>query len=68
MRKQKAKNIAASVRAKLMNFSKRHEIDFNRLLLLYIQERFLYRLSKSSYGNLFILKGGILKIKFGKNI
>jgi predicted nucleotidyltransferase component of viral defense system len=60
VRKQKIKNIAASVRAKLLNFAKSQDIDFNRMLLIYIQERFLYRLSKSVYKDQFILKGGVL--------
>ncbi|HEX9974215.1 MAG TPA: nucleotidyl transferase AbiEii/AbiGii toxin family protein [bacterium] len=60
MKKQEIKNIAASVRAKLLNFAKSRGIDFNRLLLIYFQERFLYRLSKSVYKDKFILKGGVL--------
>ena len=60
MKKQEIKNVAASVRARLLNFAKRQGIDFNRLLLIYIQERFLYRLAKSDYKDQFILKGGVL--------
>jgi len=56
----KNKNIGASVRARLLNLAKQQGIDFNRMLLLYIQERFLYRLSCSDYMSQFVLKGGIL--------
>ncbi len=59
MVKQK-KNIAASVRDRLLNISKDLKIDFNRILLLYAQERFLYRLISSKYHDNFILKGGVL--------
>lgn len=60
MKKQEIKNIGASVRARLLNFAKSQGIDFNRLSLIYIQERFLYRLAKSDYKDQFILKGGVL--------
>lgn len=54
------KNIAASIRARLLNISKEKRIDFNRTLLLYAQERFIYRLMKSEYCNNFVFKGGIM--------
>lgn len=60
MKASAPKNIAASVRAKLLNLAKQQGIDFNRLLLLYGQERFLYRVSKSKLRDSCILKGGIL--------
>ena len=55
-----SKNTAASVRARLLNKAKLNNLDYNRMLLLYGQERFLFRLSKSDYKDQFILKGGIL--------
>ena len=60
MKKKQIKNSAASVRAKLLNKAKQLNLDYNRMLLLYLQERFLYRLSQSQFKDLFILKGGIL--------
>lgn len=54
------KNIAASVRNRLLNLSKELKIDFNRILLLYTQEKFLYRLKHSKYESNFVLKGGVL--------
>ena len=59
MRKEKV-NIAASVRSRLYNLAKSQGVDFNRILLLYVQERILYRISLSRYHDNFILKGGLL--------
>ncbi|MFH1728759.1 MAG: nucleotidyl transferase AbiEii/AbiGii toxin family protein [Pseudomonadota bacterium] len=58
--KKEIKDHAASVRAKLLNYSKQHGIIFNRILIYYFQERFLYRVSISKYKNDLILKGGAL--------
>ncbi|MFW6047292.1 MAG: nucleotidyl transferase AbiEii/AbiGii toxin family protein [Candidatus Woesearchaeota archaeon] len=54
------KNMAASVRARLLNLAKKRDINFNQILLLYMQERLLYRLSISKYKDKFFLKGGVL--------
>lgn len=54
------KNMAVSVRARLLNLAKKEDINFNQMLLLYMQERLLYRLSISKYKNKFFLKGGVL--------
>jgi len=62
MKKKIISNLAASLKAKLLNISKRDNKDFNKILLRYFQERFLYRLSVSEYKNNFILKGGLLLI------
>ena len=58
------KNRPASVKAKLMNLAKFRNIDFDFLLLRYMQERLLYRLSASKYIDYFVLKGGLLLICF----
>ena len=60
MKTKDVKNIAASVRARLLIKAKQFRLDYNRMLLLYVQERFLYRLSGSEYRTQLILKGGIL--------
>lgn len=57
---EEKKNIAASVRAKLYNWAKNQGMDFSRVLLLYMQERILCRISLSEYHHDFILKGGLL--------
>jgi predicted nucleotidyltransferase component of viral defense system len=54
------KNIAASIREKLLQLAKQSGRSFDAILRLYCQERFLYRLSVSSYRKNFVLKGGLL--------
>ena len=54
------KNVPASVKARLRHIAQAQNIDFNRVLLLYMQEAFLRRLALSSVNKHFILKGGIL--------
>lgn len=53
-------NIAASVRARLLNIAKAEKSDFNQLLVRYALERFLYRLSQSRHAERFLLKGALL--------
>ncbi|MDR3626422.1 MAG: nucleotidyl transferase AbiEii/AbiGii toxin family protein [Ignavibacteriaceae bacterium] len=60
MAKKGITNIAASVKEKLNNYSKKNSLEFNSVLLQYIQERFLFRISKSVYANNFVLKGALL--------
>ncbi len=57
--RNKARNIDASVKAKLKNIAKKHRKSFNLILQLYMQERLLYRLSISDYKDNFVLKGGL---------
>ena len=60
------KNLAASVKARLLNIARNEERDFNRVLLLYMQERFLARLAASEYRDRFVLKGGVyLYLRYG---
>jgi predicted nucleotidyltransferase component of viral defense system len=54
------KDISASVRAKLSNVAKAENKSFDSILLLYMQERLLYRISISEYKDNFVLKGGLL--------
>ena len=65
MKKDKPlKNIALSVRARLLNIAKQQNLNYSLVLLQYIQERFLYRVSISPYKDNFILKGGLLFIAY----
>lgn len=50
------KNIVASVQARLKNIARQEGQSFDLILLLYFQERFLYRLSVSAYADKFVLK------------
>jgi predicted nucleotidyltransferase component of viral defense system len=54
------KNIAASVRQRLLNRARNDKRPFNELLQYYAMERFLYRLSRSEHGKRFILKGALM--------
>lgn len=60
MTQKELKNKSASIRARLHNIARKENIDLNVLIVLYMQERILYRLSKSEYRNNFVLKGGLL--------
>ena len=62
--KKKPTNISASVLARLKNIADKENLDFNFLLLRYIQERFLSRLAVSGYVNKFVLKGGFLLLAY----
>jgi Nucleotidyl transferase AbiEii toxin, Type IV TA system len=61
------RNIAASVRQRLLNHSRQHNDDFQLLLTRYCIERLLYRLSQSEYSDLFILKGAMLFFVWERN-
>ncbi len=54
------KNPAHSVFQRLLNHARKNREDFNLLLIRYGMERFLYRLSISTYNESFILKGASL--------
>ena len=61
------KNVAMSVRAKLLNI--RDSVpgtEYMQILLRYIQERMLYRLSMSQYRDNFCLKGSALLFAYEK--
>ena len=54
------RNMAASVRQRLLNRAKREKRPFNELLQYYAMERFLYRLSRSAHADCFVLKGALM--------
>ena len=54
------RNLAASVRQRLLNLAQAQREDFNLVLTRYGIERLLYRLEQSSAGERFILKGAML--------
>ena len=53
-------NVAASVTARLRNRARATDDDFQRLLVGYCFERFLYRLGASALHDRFVLKGAML--------
>ncbi|MEW4487043.1 nucleotidyl transferase AbiEii/AbiGii toxin family protein [Thalassoglobus sp. JC818] len=60
MSRPPARNLAASVRQKLLNLSRERRENFNQILTRYALERFLYRMSQSEHRDLFVLKGAML--------
>ncbi len=53
-------NMPHSVAQRLLNFSKTHNEEYNFVLARYGVERLLYRLSRSTSGSRFVLKGASL--------
>lgn len=60
MTKRPTRNVAASVRQRLLNLAKERGEEFNVVLARYAVERFLYRLSRSKHRDHFVLKGATL--------
>jgi predicted nucleotidyltransferase component of viral defense system len=62
--KQPIKNMEISVRARLLNLSKQRRQPFQLVLIDYVRERLLYRLSQTRHRDRFILKGAMLLTKW----
>jgi predicted nucleotidyltransferase component of viral defense system len=60
MSQQPSRNIAASVRQRLLNLAQSQREDFQGVLTRYALERLLYRLYQSDHRDRFILKGAVL--------
>ena len=60
MSKKQIRNVPASIRSKLLQLSKQRGEDYNYLLIRYVSDILLYRLSQSPYQQEFILKGATL--------
>lgn len=58
--KREIKNVAASVKERLRNIATQTGKEYQSVIRQYVQERFLFRLSKSIYLQNFILKGALL--------
>ena len=54
------KDLAASIRKRLLDRARKTDRPFNELLAYYGMERFLYRLSQSKHASSFVLKGALL--------
>jgi predicted nucleotidyltransferase component of viral defense system len=54
------KDLAASIRARLLAIAKAQGADFNQVLVRFALERLLYRLSRSEHSDRFLLKGALL--------
>jgi predicted nucleotidyltransferase component of viral defense system len=60
VRKRSPRNIAASVRQRLLDKARETGRPFNEVLQYFAMERFLYRLSESPYADSFVLKGALM--------
>lgn len=60
MKSKRPVNVAASIRAKLLNLAQARKEDFQFVLGRWIAERFLYRLGQSALRKQFVLKGATL--------
>jgi hypothetical protein len=67
MSSQAKKNIAASVRQRLLNLSKDRKEPFDLVLVRYGLERFLYRIGASPFAKNFMLKGALLFLVWGQD-
>jgi len=54
------RNVAASVRQRLLNHARAEGRPFNEVLQYFALERFLYRLGRSLYRRQFVLKGALM--------
>lgn len=57
---QPPSDVAASVKARLLRIARTEGEDFNSLLIRYVLERLLHRLSVSTHADAFLLKGAVL--------
>ena len=60
MSKDRPRNMAASVKHRLMELARKQGEDFQLVLTRYVIERLLYRLSRSEHAGQFVLKGAML--------
>jgi len=59
-KEREIKNVAASIKERLRNIATQTGKEYQSVIRQYVQERFLFRLSKSIYSKNFILKGALL--------
>lgn len=60
MKGDKPKNLAASVRARLLNHARESKDELQLVLMRFGLERLLYRLSQSDYAGEFVVKGAMM--------
>ena len=65
MTERPLRNVAASVRQRLMNTARKTGRPFQEVLQYFAMERFLYRLSLSPHSERFILKGALMFTVWG---
>jgi len=57
---RKVRDVSASVKQRLLNLAHDRDEEFEQVLVRYVAERFLYRLSMSNHAGEFLLKGAML--------
>jgi hypothetical protein len=62
------KDLAASIRAKLLAHAKQHSEDFGRVLTRYAIERLLFRLSQTDAAERYVLKGAMLFVTWPQHV
>jgi len=65
MKKRSPKDMAASLRSRLLNLARDSGKPFEQVLVLYGLERFLFRLSQTAYKDKLLLKGGLFLVGLG---
>lgn len=60
MIRRSLQSVSASIHQRLLNIAKETGRPFNELLQYFAMERFLFRLSRSTHANSFVLKGALL--------
>ena len=53
------KNIGKSIKTRLLNLAKEEKQDYMKVLVRYLHERLLFRISASPYKSHFLLKGAL---------
>lgn len=66
--KDKRKNVAQSVRDRLKAAASRLKLDYNLILVRYVLERLLFRLSASRHKDRFALKGAMLFVAWTEDV
>lgn len=62
------KDPAASIRARLLNHTRLHGDDYQRVLTRYAIERLLFRLSQTEAANRYLLKGAMLFVTWPEHV
>ena len=59
------KNIGKSIRTRLLNLAKEEKQEYMKILVRYLHERLLFRISASPYKSHFLLKGSFAVVCLG---
>ena len=68
MSERRLKNLAASIRQRLLNLARARDEDFQLTLTRFGLERLLYRLGRSGHADRFLLKGAMLFSVWGDKV